>query len=285
MNKLVIDIKDGYAAIAANFESGQSYYKIEFNESDFIGDSGDSKSLTSLGLFELADDNLRNLHSLSESTTLIVPIRFSMVKPVAIDKAGYDNLGDEFLTWEARQQLPEELGEFEEGFYKLRTSFDNKTYKFMFFASTKDFVDVLTKFVISDSSKKLNVKSEAIGLFNAVNLASDKKGLSAAISLEADGASVVIAHDGDFVAGKFIHGDNPTLGEEIMYYIFANSSGDIRPNVLICGDLDHIDHLGKLDWADRLQMPAEFGLQAADGIDEPMMYVAAAGVSFLDNSV
>ncbi len=283
MKKLVIDIKDGYAAIAANDESGLSYYKIEFEESDFVGESGDSKSLTSLGLFGLADENLRALHDQAEYTTLVVPMRFSMVKPLTIDKIGYDNLGGDFLAWEATQQLPDDLGDFETGFYKLRESYDSKSYKFMFYASTKDFIDVLAQFVASNSDKNLEIKSEAIGLFNAVNLASEGKGLAAAIAVEHDGASVVIAHDGDFVSGKFIPGDSPALGEEIMYYVIANSSGDIRPRVLLCGDLDHMDHLGKLDWADRLQMPAEFGLQAATGIDDPMMYVAAAGVNFLSD--
>ncbi len=280
MSNLVIDIKDGYAAIATGSENQRAYYKILFDESDFVGESGSAKSFTSLSLFELADDNLKNLQSQAEMTTLVVPMRFSMVKPVDIDKAGLDSLGDEFLTWESHQQLPEDLGDFEIGFYKLRRSFDDKSYKFMFYASTRDFTDVLSNFVASSPDLKVEIKSEAIGLFNAVCLASDKQGVGVAIALESDGASVVIAHDGDFLAGKFIPGDNTSLGEEIMYYVFANCADDLKPKVLICGDLDYMDHLGRLDWADRLQMPAQFGLQAAAGIDEPMMYVAAAGVNF-----
>jgi hypothetical protein len=283
LKRLVIDIKDGYAAIAAGGEFEKQFFKIEFEEADFIGESGETRSLSSLGLFEIGEDEAKSLYEAADETVLVLPMRFSMVKPVSLEKAAVESMGDEILRWEAKQQLPDELGEFVTGFYKLRDSFDNKSYKYLFYASSKDFVDVLSKFVSSDPSKMPVVQSEAFGLYTAINLASDNQGLGAAISLEHDGAAVVVVHDGDFITGKFIYGDSPALGEEIMYYVVANMPEDTHPHVLICGDLSHVDCLGSLSWATRLYPPESMGLTPEKAANEPGIYIVAAGLNQADD--
>ena len=143
MKKLIVDIKDGYAAIAAGGDFDPQFLKIEFEEQDFVGEMGETRALNSLGLFKLGDDTVKGLYESAEHLALVLPMRFSLIKPISIDVPAIENLGDEFLAWEARQQLPDELGKFETGFYQLRKSFDNKTYKYMFYAASSDFVGVL----------------------------------------------------------------------------------------------------------------------------------------------
>ena len=279
MKKLIVDIKDGYAAIAAGGDFEAHYFKIEFEEKDFIGEMGETRALNSVGLFKLGDESSNQLYQDADQIALVLPMRFSLIKPISIDLPAIETLGDEFLRWEAKQQLPDELGAFETGFYKLRKSFDNRSYKYMFYASSSDFVNVLAKFVSSDDSKKPTMESEAYGLYNAINLASDGQGLGAAISLEHDGAAVVVAHDGDFISAKFIYGDSPALGEEIMYFVIANAPGDMQPNILICGDLDHLDHLGSISWANKLEASQAMGLGSGQSAVDPSIYIVAAGLN------
>jgi hypothetical protein len=279
LKKLIIDIKDGYAAIAAGGDFDPRFFKIEFEEQDFIGEMGETRALNSLGLFKLGDEAANKLYTDAEQLALVLPMRFSLIKPISIDLPAIEILGDEFLSWEARQQLPEELGTFETGFYKLRKSFDNKTFKYMFYAASSDFVEVLARFIGADDTRKPTVESEAYGLYKAINLASNGHGVGAAISLEHDGAAVVVAHDGDFVGAKFIYGDSPALGEEIMYYVIASAPDDTQPNILICGDSDHLDHLGSINWANRLDPSQTPGLTAGTNQIDQSIYIVAAGLN------
>lgn len=278
MKQLVVDIKDGYAILALGGDCEPGYYKFDFDESQF-GDANGDDAHSELGLMGLGGQPIADLYNKVEIIVLTVPLRFSMIKAVSIDLAAIETYGDEYLNWEASQQLPGELGEFRTGFYKLRSSFDRKNLKYLFYASTSDFIDVLSKFVLSEAGPELVIESEALGLFKVIDLASDRQGFCAAVSLEQNGAAVIITQDGDFIAGKFIAGDNISLGEEIMYYIMAHSSVDSRPKMLICGDLAYLANLGVIDWADTLELPETLGLSAKYGVSNPGEFVVAAGLN------
>jgi hypothetical protein len=210
---------------------------------------------------------------------LTIPMRFSLVKPVTIDKDAIERYGDDFLRWESTQQLPPELGEFATGFYRLRESFDHKTIQYLFYASAKEFTDVLSKFAGGEDYPEPIIESEAYGLLRVLNLASENHGFGAIVSLEQGGASVIAVSDGDFRAGRFIAGEGPGLGEEIMYYLIANAPESDIPKLLVCGDLKFLDQLGSTDWAEKLELPEQLGLSSGQAADDPDKFVAVAGLN------
>ena len=275
MKKLIIDIKDGYAIAAASGDSGQDFIKIDFDEIDFTAEPDGSSPP---GLFDFSSGHLTDFYNQADQIVLAVPIRFSLVKSIAISLAAVKKYGDDFLQWEARQQIPEELGKFITGLKKIGESFDGKFGKYLFYASPEDFIEVLMNFVAPDSKENLVLDSEAVGLFNALNLAADKSGFSAAISLEHDGASVVLSRDGEFLAGRFISGENPNLSDEIMFYIMGHAPDDTKPRVLICGDITQIRHFGSINWAEELKIPNSLDLVDKTGQGHPGAFVAAAGL-------
>jgi len=224
LKKLALDIKDNYAAIATGGDFEPEFIIINFDEADFADDS-ENESPGYKNLFALGGDRLAKLYSEADQALLAVPMRFSLVKPLSIDQAAVENYGSDFLQWEAKQQLPEELGQFIFGFSKLGESYDSKFGNYLYYAVPRDFIDELLNFAVPEIEKKR--------LFNVINLAMDQKGFGAAISLEHDGASVVISHDGVFQSGRFITGEESTLDDEIMYYVMGHTPEDIRPNVLI----------------------------------------------------
>ncbi|MCP4580883.1 MAG: hypothetical protein GY839_04650 [candidate division Zixibacteria bacterium] len=273
MKKLTIDIKDGYAALA----TGEDFIKVDFDESDFGETEGISS--TSTGLIDFGGQEVIDLYNKADQIALTIPMRFSLIRPVSVDMAAIERYGDEYLQWESRQQLPHELGEFITGFYRLRESFDQKSLQYLFYASSKDFVDVLSNFVSPGDRSDPIIESEAFGLLRVLNLASDNRGFGAIVSLEQGGASVVVAHDGDFRAGRFIAGDSPSLGEEIMYYIIAHGTENDRPRLLVCGDLGFMDHLGTTEWAEKLDLPDTIGLTTRQGVSDPSKFVTIAGLT------
>lgn len=283
MNKLAVDIKDGYIILASGDSGHQDYLKIDVDET-LLGGADSTGQAGSTGIFKLGNEQVTGLYNSADGFILSLPMRFSLIKPISIDLPAIEQFGEEFLAWEAHQQLPDELGQFRTGFYKLRESFDRKTYKYMFYAASRDFSDVLANFVSAGTDKVPQVESEAFGLLNIANLASGGQGLITAVSLEHDGAAVVVVHDGDFVAGRFITGDTPSLGEEIMYYTIAQSSEDTRPRLLVCGDLDNLDHLGSTSWAERVELPKSlnFGDNISD--NDKTKFAVAAGLIMLENN-
>lgn len=278
-----MDIKDGYIILASGDNRHQAYLKIDVDET-LLGGTDSSGSTGSTGIFKLGNEQAAAFYNSAEKLILTLPMRFSLIKPISIDLPAIEQLGDEFLKWEARQQLPDELGQFRTGFYKLRESFDRKSYKYLFYAASQDFSDVLANFVTAGSDKAPQIESEAFGLYNLANLASDGQGLITAVSLEHDGAAVVIVHDGDFVAGRFIAGNSPSLGEEIMYYTIAQASEDIRPRLLVCGDLDNLDHLGSISWAERVELPESLNLREGISENDKTKFAVAAGLIILDDN-
>jgi hypothetical protein len=269
LKQLAIDLKDEYAAIAAGGDFDPEYFKIEFGEGDF--DDGDGTA----HLLDIAGDRLRRLGQAADIVTLAIPMRYSLAKIIEIDSAGVAKFGDEFVRWEGLQQLPEELGDFRRGFYKLSDSFDKKKFKYFFYAVPEDFIARLEDFAALPDGKKLNLQSEATALFYSLNLAADFSGFDAAISLETEGASVVLSHDGDFIAGRFIKDFGGSLRDDIMYYVTGLSPEILKPQILVCGDLSLISKLGDLDWADILK------LDLRDGLDKPEQYATAAGLNLI----
>ena len=113
---------------------------------------------------------------------LIVPMRFSLVKTLSIDRAGIETYGEQFLKWEASQQLPEELGKFTFDFKKLAESSDSKYVSYLYFAVPEEFINSLTDFATSNSEEKPALCSESFGLLSVVNNASGNNGFCAAVS-------------------------------------------------------------------------------------------------------
>lgn len=277
MSKLVIDIKDGYVILVAGGDGPPEYLKIDIDESA-LSSTNATGSAAPVGLFDLGNQRASELYQAADQIILSLPMRFSLIKPLSIDIQALDQFGDEFLQWEAKRQLPDELGQFRTGFHRLRESFDRKTCKYVFYAAARDFVDTLSNFVSGELKKAPLLESEAFGLFNIAYAATQGQGLVAAVSLEQDGAAVVIAHDGDFITGRFIPGDSPALGEEIMYYAIAHSADDIRAQLIVCGDMDYLDHLGSLSWADRMELPDSLGLSAILSGQDKGRFAVAAGL-------
>ena len=267
MKKLAIDLKDNYAAIAASGEFGPVYLKIDFG--DFAGDQAETR------LVDIAGDRFRQLYLEAEKVSLVIPMRYSLAKIIEIDRAGIEKYGDDFLNWEASLQLPSELGDFRRDFYRLGESFDKKRYKYFFCATPQEFIRKLEEFASIPGAQKLQAQSEAMALYHALNLAADFSGLDAAISLEPEGASVVLSHDGDYLGGRYIRDNAGSLRDELMYFIIGTHLEDLRPKLLLSGDLNLIDKLGDLSWAETLKLDIENGLAQAE------TYAAAIGLNLM----
>ncbi len=279
MKRLVIDIKDGYAVLAAGGDFRPEFIRLDFDEVDFSGDSGEGKSPSSLSLFDIGDEHALEIYKQADQVILSVPMRFSMVKTVTVDLDAVKKYGDEFLQWEAKQQLPDELGQFAAGFKRLGKSFDNKRLRYMFYATPKDFIEVLSNFVTVEPDRKPILEPEALGLYNILNLVADNVGFNAAVSIEHDGAAIVIAQDGEFIAGRFIAGEKPTLAEEIMYFILTHAPEDIKPGLLIGGDLNHLDNLGNVAWAENLSFKKSLQSDILSALNDPEPFMAAIGLN------
>lgn len=274
MKKLVIDIKDNYAVFVAGGDFRPEFGKIDFDETDF-------KDGTSTGkLLKIGGQRLKELYADAQEVVLIVPMRFSLTKIVEIDIPAIEMYGDDILGWEARQQIPEELGKFTFGFYKFGESFDNKKTKYLFYAIPRDLIYILIKFVTVPSGLKPILTSEATGLFNALNLVSKRRGFNAAVALENDGASVVLACDGDFISGKFIAGQGCELSNEIMYYVLGHTSENVKPPLLLCGDLTQMDNLEDFSWAELFKVQDSIGIDLKPEFSNPELFVTAAGINF-----
>ncbi|GEM_PF-2043588 len=277
MKKIAFDIKDGYAAIVTGGDLEPEFIMIGFDEADFADDSENESSVPK-NLFALGDERLASLYSLADQALLAVPMRFSLVKSLSIDQAAVEKYGSDFLQWEAKQQLPDELGQFISGFSKLGESYDGLFGNYLYYAVPRDFIEGLLNFAVPDTEKKPALSSEALGLFNVINLAMNQNGFGAAISLEHDGASIALSHDGVFLGGRFIAGEKPTLGDEIKYYIMGHAPEDLRPNVLICGDMNKIDSIGAVTWAEILKIPDSLKTAVKSGKASPELFTAAAGL-------
>ena len=280
MRKLAIDIKDGYAALAAGGDFEAEYIKIDFGETDFPGEDDSARPGPTINLFDIGQKHVLELCRNADRITLAAPMRFSLVKPVKVDMAAIELYDQEFLRWEARQQLPDEIGEFVAGFNKLRVDQKRGQIKYLFYAVPRDFIEVLLGFVTFDQNRRPVLESEATGLYNILNLATDGTGVNAAVSLEHDGASVVIVRDQDFLAGRFIGGGRAILADEIMYYIHGFASEESEPGLLICGDSAYLDQLGKVSWARILDLPGSMAKSAGEVTDR-RAFAAVAGLNLI----
>ena len=282
MKKLAIDIKDNYAVVVAGGDFKPEFIKIDFGEIDFT--PSDENDNAPPCLFDMGNTRIAELYKEADQAVLSTPMRFSLVKSLSIDQAGIAGYGDDFLRWEAFQQLPEELGQFIFGFKKLGESYDNKYGNYLYYAAPQEFMENLLNFASPDPENKPVLGSEALGLLNIINTATDNKGFCAAISIEQDGASVILSRDGVFISARFIQGEKPesqdasALGDEIMYYILSQAPEDIKPGVLICGDLNQIDTIGVVDWADMLVIPDNLKPLIMPGVGGPGPFTAAAGL-------
>jgi hypothetical protein len=268
LKKIAIDLKNDYAALVAGGDFILESFKIDFGQHDLT----DSENR----LFKMAGDHVKQLCDETDIISLAVPMRYSMIKLVDIDLSGIEKYGKEFLNWEASQQLPDELGNFSYGFHLLGKSFDGKKVKYLFWAAPQEFIDRLVDFIALPDNTKLKLNSEAMGLYMALDKITTSTGLTAAIFLEPDGASVVISHDGDFIGAKFIKDSGLGLKDELVYYIYGISSESLKPQVLICGNPDSQNHLGDLTWAERLDF------EKLDLPQNPEIFVTAFGLNLID---
>ena len=274
MKKLVIDIKDNYAVFVASGDFKLEFGKIDFNEADFKDGPRTGK------LLEIGGQKFKELYADAQEVVLIVPMRFSLTKIVEIDIAAIEIYGDEFLDWEARQQIPEKLGKFTFDFYKLGKSYDNKKIKYLFYAIPRELIDMLIIFATGSSGLKPILIPEAVGLFNALNLVSNKRGFNAVVALENDGSSVVLTSDGDFTSGKFIAGQGREKIKEIMYYVLCHNSENVKPPLLLCGDLSQVNNLEDFSWAELFKVKDAIGTDLKPELSNPEFFVTAAGISF-----
>lgn len=275
---MAIDIKDGYAVIAAGGDFEPEFIKIDFKESDFV-DNSEQNNSDMPGLFDLGGEHAIELYNKADEIALAVPMRFSLVKPVSICQTAIKAYGDEFLNWEASQILPEELGHFTHNFSKLAQSYDNKFIKYMYYAVPSDFIEVLKDFAVPDSAKRITLSSEAIGLINMINHISNNHGFNAAISLEHDGASIVMSNNGDFLSGRFINADKSNLFDEIAFYIMGYAPDGVTPRALICGDLSQLAGISNISWAEMLKMPESFDNIKKTDLVLTEVFAAVAGLT------
>ena len=275
MKKLAIDIKDGYAVLAAGGDFEAEYIRIDFDETDFAGETDQGKPASPLSLFDIGQKRVLELCRNAERITLSAPMRFSLIKMVSVDAAAVELYGQEFLQWEARQQLPDEIGEFVAGFNKLGIDQRQKRINYLFYAVPRDFIEVLLGFVTFDQNRKPALESEAMGLYKILNLATSGSGFNAAVSLEHDGASVIIVKNGNFVAGRFIGGDGLELADEIMYYVYGFAPEATTPGLLVCGDTTYLDLLGKISWARLISLPDSTAESSGEVADQPAFAVVA----------
>jgi hypothetical protein len=220
--------------------------KIDFGQMDFSDDSN--------RLFNLGGDRFRELCYQVESINLIVPMQYSMIKLLEIDNAGLEKYGQDFIDWEASQQLPEELGKFRFGYNRLGPSFDQQRVKYLFWAAPENLIGRLIDFLGLPEGLGLVCQSEAMGLYLALNHCSEHQGFNAAMAIEQEGVSVVLSHDGDFIGAKYIGKSGQSLKDEIMYYVIGAGSDSLKPQILLCGDYTYKGNLGDLHWAEMLML-------------------------------
>jgi hypothetical protein len=96
------------------------------------------------------------------------------------------------------------------------------------------------------------------------------------VALDQEGASVVISHDGDFVAAKFIGNCGPALKDEVMYYIIGAGSEMLKPQILVCGQAARKTELGDITWADLLQ------INSPALLDNNSIYYGVFGLTLAD---
>lgn len=246
MKRLVIELKDTSAIIVSGGGLESETMVHEFGQLDF----SDSRNR----LYNLAGERFQKLCAEADSVYLTIPMQYSMVKLIEIDNVGLERFGDKFIEWEAAQQLPEELGRFKFGFNRLGPSFDLQRVKYLLWAAPNDVVSRLADFLGLPDNIKVIPQSESMGLYAVLNYSTEKQGFDAAVVITQEGASVVIAHDGDFIGARFIANSELPLKDEIMYYIIGAGSESLRPQILICGDSSNENILGDMDWADRIYL-------------------------------
>lgn len=270
MKNLAIDIKDGYAVVASARDEKRSFVRIDLQNVNL-------SSPGSTTLFEVTRGDMADLYDQVEEITLAVPVRISLVKSISIDRAAVAELDNEYLQWEGQQQIPGETGRFISGFRKLGESFDDRLVKFLYYAAPRDLVEALLSFVKAPSGKSPVLQSEAAGLLRALNLAAHEHGFAAAISLEHDGATVVLAHDGDFLGSRFISGQTRNFGDEVYYYVLGNAPENVRPRILLCGDVSRTAPIHQiLSSSETLDIPDNF--LAESSADSRAAYVMVAGL-------
>jgi len=247
LKKLIIDIKDGYAAIAGKDDENIGYYKIDFSEDDFIAEPENEAETPSI--IDFCDSELADFIIQADEIVLSVPIRFSLIKSIALDLKGLEKYGDTFKNWESSMQLPEDLGSFIHGFDKLGESYDSNFGNYFYFASPEEMIEVLKDFVQPKSTASLKMASEAIGLYRFLNSSNFNSGFCAAVSIEHDGAAIINTLDGMFLSGKFIKSDSQRMLDEIMYYVMPHCPDSLQPQLMICGDAGNIDLSSLQSWA------------------------------------
>jgi hypothetical protein len=267
LKKLAIDLKDNYATVAAGGDFEAEYFMIDFP--DF--DSGKESSQ----LLDIAGWRFQELCQQADQITLAVPMRYSLAKVIDIDSSGIAKYGDEFVRWEALQQLPGELGDFRSGFNRLGESFDKKKLKYFFYAVPEDFIGPLETFASLANGQKPILQSEAIALYHLLNQTTNYLGFNAAISLETEGAALVLSHDGDFMGGRHFKDTGGNLRDEVMYYIMGLCSEELKPQLLICGDLSQIHKLGDLTWAEILKF------ELINSLEQPEQFATVAGLNLI----
>jgi len=252
LKKLIIDIKDGYAAIAGSDDENVRYYKIDFSEDDFASKPENDMPIQTI--IDFCNTELVDFISQAEDIVLSVPIRFSLIKTIALDLKGIEKYGDSFLSWESAMQLPDDLGSFIHGFDKLGENYDSSFHNYLYYASPEEMISVLRDFVQPESAARLTMASEAQGLYQFLNSAHADAGFYSAVSIEHDGAAIINTLDGMFLSGKFIKSDNKRILDEIMYYIMPHCPDSLQPHLMICGDPGNIDLSSLQNWADVIKV-------------------------------
>jgi hypothetical protein len=268
LNKLIVELKDTAAVIMTAGTIEPESFIFDFGQLDF--------SVGGNRLYNIAGDRFRQLCDKIDKVELVVPMEYSMVKLLEIDTAGLEKYGREFIDWEAALQLPDEFGKFKFGFNRLGESFDQKRVKYLFWAAPEILIKRLIDFLGLPETVPLECQSEAMGLYLALNYSTDRQGFNSAIAIDPEGASVVISHDGDFIAAKFIGSGGASLKEEVMYYIIGAASESLKPQILICGDSAQKANLGDISWAEILQLEST-SIPRNDGI-----YYSVFGLTLVD---
>lgn len=263
MIKLVIDFKDTWLAVTTLVDSRFVCRKVETGPLDFTAVSG--------SLDRYLDTETDALFKKSGPLLIALPQRMSVCRIVSLDNLAIERYGTAFVDWVAEQQIPEELGNFVSGFVNLGKSYDGKKSQNLFFGVPAEIYDSIKKFVAPDNDKELLVYPETIGLFKLLWRSTDKNGLAAAVSLEQQGAVVVVTMDMNLIAATYLKFERQDFGDELMCYIMGHLLENDRPSLLLAGDLSLSNRLGTLDWADQLSVPEELKSVPPD-------FYAAAGL-------
>jgi hypothetical protein len=259
---------DTFAVVMTAGEMEPESFIFDFGQLDFT-ERGSR-------LFSIAGERFRSLCDQVESVDLVVPMQYSMVKLIEVDNAGLERYGQSFVEWEAAQQLPAEFGKFRFGFNRLGPSFDQRRVKYLFWAAPENIIGRLIDFLGLPENVDLVCQSEAMGLYLALNYSSERQGFNSAISIIQEGASIVISHDGDFIAAKFIPSSAQALKDEAMYYIIGAGSESLKPQILICGNSSLKADLGDMEWAEMLR------IESSILPENNSIYYSAFGLTLID---